>query len=64
MATGYGVESTVRAAYDIGLSVVVPTDAVSDPDPDAHERTLKYTFPLLALTTLTESLLDLAQASS
>lgn len=57
LATTFGVESTVRDAYDLGLDVVVVTDAVSGPDAEAHERAVRQVFPLLAVTTTTDALL-------
>ncbi|MDK8510760.1 cysteine hydrolase [Corynebacterium bovis] len=48
LATGMGVESTVRAAYDAGLSVVVATDAVTDPVAERHRACLELTLPGVA----------------
>jgi len=64
LATSYGVESTVRAAHDLGLDVVVPLDAVSDPDFDAHRHVVQHIFPLLATTTLTEDLVGLVAVNA
>lgn len=47
LATTFGVESTARAAADLGFSVVVVSDAVSDPDPAGHERSLTRVIPAL-----------------
>jgi nicotinamidase-related amidase len=61
LATTFGIESTVRTAYDLGLDVVVVTDAVSGPDLEAHERAVRQVFPLLAVTTTTDALLTVLQ---
>lgn len=47
LATTFGVESTARAAADLGFDVVVVSDAVSDPDPQAHDRSLTRVLPAL-----------------
>lgn len=44
-ATTYGVESTARAAYDLGYDVVVVVDACNDPDPQAHANRFDTMFP-------------------
>ncbi|GAB2573304.1 cysteine hydrolase family protein [Microlunatus antarcticus] len=59
LATSFGVESTVRAGYDLGFDLVVPVDAVSDPDAASHEQSVTHVFPLLAETTSTEMVLRL-----
>lgn len=45
MATSLGVESTGRAAYDLGYNVTFAADAMTDPDPRAHDHSLGVTFP-------------------
>ncbi|MEV7692256.1 isochorismatase family cysteine hydrolase [Microbacterium sp. NPDC089189] len=57
LATPFGIESTARSAYDLGFSVIVPSDAVAGPDPVAHEATLARTIPLLGRTTTVAALL-------
>lgn len=51
LATSFGIESTARDAYDLGFSVVIPRDAVSGPDPEAHNWTLTRVIPLLGTVT-------------
>jgi len=58
LATPFGIESTARSAYDLGFSVVVPTDAVAGPDPAAHEWTLTRVIPLLGRTTTAAELIS------
>ena len=45
VATSLGVESTGRAAYDHGYNVTYAADAMTDPDPGAHEHSVHVTFP-------------------
>lgn len=63
LATTFGVESTARDAYDRGLDVIVASDAVSDPDPAGHERTLTRVIPLLGCTATTAEIIALTQKS-
>ena len=45
VATSLGVESTGRAAYDLGYNLTFAADAMADPDPDAHRHSVHVTFP-------------------
>lgn len=56
LATTFGVESTARAAADLGFNVTVVVDAVSDPDPAGHERSVTRVFPALGRVTTTQDL--------
>ena len=47
LATSFGVESTARAAYDLGFNVVVVADAVSDMRAETHENALANVFPVI-----------------
>lgn len=58
LATPFGIESTARSAYDLGYSVIVPTDAVAAPDPAAHEWTLTRVIPLLGRTVTVAELIS------
>ncbi len=55
-ATTFGVESTARAAYDLGYDVVLVEDATNDPDPDAHADRFQSMFPALGVVTKTADL--------
>ncbi|MBF4605932.1 cysteine hydrolase [Curtobacterium sp. VKM Ac-1393] len=55
-ATTFGVESTARAAYDLGYDVVLVEDATNDPDPDAHAARFRSVFPALGVVTQTADL--------
>lgn len=63
LATNFGVESTARAAYDLGYNVVVAVDAVNSPTPDGHELSLKQLIPALGQTGATEEILRLLPAT-
>jgi nicotinamidase-related amidase len=47
VATSIGVESTAREAHALGYHVVLVTDAMADLSPEAHEASVKLTFPRL-----------------
>lgn len=55
-ATTFGVESTARAAYDLGYDVVLVEDATNDPDPDAHAARFRSVFPALGVVAQTADL--------
>lgn len=62
LATGMGVESTVRAAFDAGYHVTVATDAVTDPNAERGGHSLRLTLPGFAeLGTVAEILSLLSQ---
>ena len=53
VSTSAGVESTARSAYDHGYHVVLATDAMTDPDADAHRHSVERIFPKLGETATT-----------
>jgi nicotinamidase-related amidase len=57
VATGSGVESTARAAYDHGYNVVLVTDAMTDMDAEVHRHSVEKTFPRIGETTTTDQVL-------
>lgn len=59
VATGTGVESTARQAYEAGFNVTLATDAMTDVRAEAHEYSLKHVFPRLGETGSTQDVLDL-----
>lgn len=50
VATNFGVESTARAAADLGYEVIFVADAMTALDADAHTFALDYVFPRLGAT--------------
>jgi nicotinamidase-related amidase len=59
IATSLGVESTARAAHEHGYNITIPTDAVTDLDPEAHAHATTRIFPLIAETGTTSVLQEL-----
>lgn len=57
IATSLGVESTARQAHERGYHVVLPLDAMTDVDAEAHRNSVERIFPRLAETTLTAAVL-------
>lgn len=63
ISTSGGVESTARAAYDYGYHVVLATDAMSDPDTDAHRNSIERIFPKTGETASTAEITELVEAA-
>ena len=57
VATSFGVESTARAAYDLGYDVLVVTDAVTDRSAESHEHVLARVLPALGRAVTTDAVL-------
>jgi len=57
IATGSGVESTARNAYDLGYNVVFVSDAMTDIHPAAHKHSLEGIFPRIGEVDTTENVL-------
>jgi nicotinamidase-related amidase len=67
VATSAGVESTARHAHELGFNVALATDAMTDMNSDAHDRSMRLIFPRIGETgTSTEivQLLKNGQASA
>jgi len=47
VATGSGVESTARSAYDLGYNVVFVADAMTDLSAETHRHSVEKAFPKL-----------------
>ncbi len=58
VSTSSGVESTARSGHDHGYHVVLATDAMADPDPDAHRHSLERVFPKLGETATSAEITD------
>jgi nicotinamidase-related amidase len=58
VATSIGVESTARSAFDLGYSVAIVTDAITDRDADAHRHAVGKIFPRLGQTCNAEAVLQ------
>ena len=62
VATSFGIESTARSACDLGYSVAIASDAVTDRSLEAHEASITRVFPVLGqVGSVTEILALLGQ---
>jgi len=59
IATSIGVESTARQAFDLGFSVTLVVDAMTDLSAEAHDNSLRRIFPRLGQSVRSEDLLAL-----
>ena len=59
VATGTGVESTARQAYECGFNVTLAIDAMMDPRSEAHDYSIKNIFPRLGETGTAEEIIEL-----
>lgn len=62
IATSMGVESTARFAHELGYNVALPVDAMTDPNPEAHKRSVELMFPKIGETGSTDEFLALVKA--
>lgn len=63
VATSFGVESTARAAYDLGYNVVLAVDAITDFRAESHENSVTRVFPALGQTGSTAEIVALLPLS-
>jgi nicotinamidase-related amidase len=61
VATGTGVESTARQAYEHGFNVTLAVDAMTDTRPEAHDYSIANVFPRLGETGTTRAIIDLLE---
>lgn len=59
VATSFGVESTARSAYDLGFSVTIASDAITDRSVDSHNASVTRVFPVLGQVGTTAEIVDL-----
>ncbi len=64
IATGTGVESTARQAYEAGFNVTLATDAMTDPRPEAHDYSIANVFPRLGESGSTQAIIELLATRS
>lgn len=62
VATGTGVETTGRQAYEIGLNVTFAIDAMTDMDPAVHANCIERTFKRFGETGSTNDLIQFINA--
>jgi nicotinamidase-related amidase len=58
VATGTGVESTARQAYEHGFNVTLAVDAMTDANPEAHGYSIHTVFPKLGETGTAQEIID------
>lgn len=58
VATGTGVESTARQAYEAGFNVTLAIDAMTDRRTEAHDYSLRNVFPRLGETATTQDIIN------
>ncbi|MEH2562739.1 cysteine hydrolase [Bradyrhizobium sp. AZCC 2289] len=63
VATGVGVESTARHAYELGFNVALAVDAMTDLSLEAHDHSIQRIFPCLGETGTTEQIAALVSAA-
>lgn len=61
VATGTGVESTARQAYELGFNVTLALDAMTDTRPESHAYSLSHVFPRLGETGTTQQIIELVK---
>ena len=59
IATSAGVESTARAAHELGYNVTLAVDAMADRSPETHENSVTRIFPRIGETGTTAEVLEL-----
>ena len=64
VATGTGVESTARQAYEQGFNVTLALDAMTDLRPEAHDYSIRNVFPRLGETGTSQQIIDLLPTGS
>jgi nicotinamidase-related amidase len=64
VATGTGVESTARQAYEQGFNVTLAIDAMTDMRSEAHDYSVANVFPRLGETGTTQDVLDRLESRS
>ena len=55
--------SSPRAAYDYGYHVVLATDAMSEPDTEAHRHNIERIFPKTGETATTAEITDMVEGT-
>ena len=61
VATGTGVESTARQAYEAGFNVTLAVDAMTDARPNAHDYSIANVFPRLGEIGSAQAIIDLLE---
>ncbi len=59
ISTSLGVEGTARAASERGYNITIATDAMTDLQEAAHQRSLQYLFPRMGETGTTKDIIEM-----
>ncbi len=57
ISTSIGVESTARAAFELGYNLTFASDAMTDMSAEAHDRALRLIFPRMGEVDSTAAIL-------
>lgn len=64
IATSIGVEGTARAASELGYNITFATDAMTDTQEAAHQRSVQYIFPNIGETGNAEEIVEMISKRS
>jgi nicotinamidase-related amidase len=64
VSTSIGVESTARAAFELGYNVALAVDAMTDRDLGAHENSVQRIFPRLGESATTSEIIQMLEQGS
>jgi nicotinamidase-related amidase len=59
ISTSIGVEGTARSASERGYNISFATDAMTDMQPLAHERSIQFIFPRMGETGTTKEIIEM-----
>ena len=64
VATGTGIESTARQAYEAGFNVTLAVDAMTDLRPNTHDYCIANVFPRLGEIGSAQAIIDLLERTN
>jgi nicotinamidase-related amidase len=64
IATSNGVELTARQAYELGLNIAFPIDAMTDVSADAHNYSVTRIFPEIGETGTTPEIISILERNA
>lgn len=59
ISTSIGVEGTARAASELAYNITFATDAMTDMQEEAHQRSIKYIFPRIGERGTTKEIIEM-----
>lgn len=63
ISTSIGVEGTARAASELGYNITFATDAMTDMQEEAHNRSIQFIFPRMGETGTTRKIIELMESA-